>query len=121
MSDPDLFAGSQVTELTAEDFNIHGSSVQCLHPKCQHSDGWIMVYSPQCVHCHNKAPMWKKLASYTINDPQGLIGVVNGEKPENQLLIESLKVEGFPTFFYIHNDGLMFESQSELDELWSVL
>ncbi|CAG9854722.1 unnamed protein product [Phyllotreta striolata] len=66
---------------------------------------FVNFYSPNCHHCHELAPIWRKLAQ----ELEGVIriGAVNCE--EDFRLCHQLQIEAYPTLLYYEKEFHLYE------------
>ncbi|KAJ8922000.1 hypothetical protein NQ315_008638 [Exocentrus adspersus] len=68
---------------------------------------FVNFYSPNCHHCHELAPTWRKLA----RELEGVIriGAVNCE--DDYALCYQLSIEAYPTLLYYEKEAHLFEGE----------
>ncbi|XP_060524130.1 dnaJ homolog subfamily C member 10-like [Cylas formicarius] len=68
---------------------------------------FVNFYSPHCHHCHELAPVWRKLAQ----ELEGVvrIGAVNCE--EDYPLCYQLSIEAYPTLLYYQKEAHLYEGE----------
>ncbi|XP_017779588.1 PREDICTED: dnaJ homolog subfamily C member 10-like [Nicrophorus vespilloides] len=68
---------------------------------------FINFYSPQCHHCHDLAPTWRKLAA----DLEGVVRVAAVNCEEDFVLCHQLSIEAYPTLLYYEKEAHMYEGE----------
>lgn len=120
-----MFERSFVVELTDNDFVIsksrRSSVVRMKKNGKNKSFGYVLVYAPWCHFCQEKELMWKDLANQFHKKRTDFgIYVINSESNTARKIVSALKIEGFPTFFHLGEDGSieMYNAEStDLDSL----
>lgn len=65
------------------------------------SQAWFVnFYSPNCHHCHELAPTWRKLAQ----ELEGVIRLAAINCEEDYLLCHQLRIEAYPTLLYYEKE-----------------
>lgn len=82
-----------------------GSLTQIDSTSMTSGDWFIMFYAPWCSHCQSLHPTWSQLA----NELNGLVNVAAVDAIDNELSAHRFEIKGFPTLYYLHHHGQMFE------------
>lgn len=74
----------------------------------------VLIYSPQCPHCHTYMPLWKRLCKQSDRRAN----LVHMETPVySQLeLSEKKSIDGVPTVLFVDKEGNVKEAESPRDE-----
>ncbi len=74
----------------------------------------VLIYSPQCSHCHTYMPLWKRLCSQEARRAN----MIHMEAPVyNQLeLSEKKQIDGVPTVLFVDKEDRVSEAESPRDE-----
>lgn len=64
---------------------------------------FINFYSPNCHHCHELAPTWKKLAS----EFEGIVHIAAVNCEEDWVLCHQIKIHSYPTLMYYEKEVCM--------------
>ncbi|XP_050310725.1 dnaJ homolog subfamily C member 10-like [Anthonomus grandis grandis] len=62
---------------------------------------FVNFYSPHCHHCHEMAPMWRKLA----RELEGVVRVAAVNCEEDYPLCYQLSIEAYPTFLFYEKEA----------------
>ncbi|KAJ3650312.1 hypothetical protein Zmor_022007 [Zophobas morio] len=72
------------------------------------SQAWFVnFYSPNCHHCHELAPTWRKLAS----DLEGVVRIAAVNCEDDWSLCYQLSIESYPTLLYYEKQAHLHEGQ----------
>jgi protein disulfide-isomerase-like protein len=94
-----------VIELT--DSNL-GSLTQIDGTSMTSGDWMIMFYAPWCGHCQKLHPTWEQVAQ----ELRGAVNVAALDAIDNEQAAQRFEIKGFPTIYYLHHQGYMFEYDS---------
>jgi thiol-disulfide isomerase/thioredoxin len=74
----------------------------------------VLIYSPQCPHCHTYMPLWNRLCKQS----ERRANLIHMEAPVyNQLeLSEKKSIDGVPTVLFVDKEGRVSEAESPRDE-----
>ena len=74
----------------------------------------VLIYSPQCPHCHTYMPLWNRLRKQS----ERRANLVHMEAPVyNELeLSEKKSIDGVPTVLFVDKEGRVSEAESPRDE-----
>lgn len=74
----------------------------------------VLIYSPQCPHCHTYMPLWNRLRKQS----ERRANLVHMEAPVySQLeLSEKKSIDGVPTVLFVDKEGRVSEAESPRDE-----
>lgn len=74
----------------------------------------VLIYSPQCPHCHTYMPLWNRLRKQS----ERRANLVHMEAPVyNELeLSEKKPIDGVPTVLFVDKEGRVSEAESPRDE-----
>ena len=81
--------------------------------RLRHYDGFL-ICSPQCGHCHDLAPVWRRLARQL--DGVIRVGAVNCQ--DDFMLCRQQNIRSYPTLIYYGPDGAVhrFDNRHEKEE-----
>jgi len=106
-----------VPELTYDNFEFNSlQKSPIISSPYKGHQGMIMVYAPWCGHCANPElrnmyiTLSKELKKHDI-----YLTAINSTKPENEPLVETLGVQGFPTLMYFNKSGKLSEYKDSRD------
>ncbi|KAF5269548.1 hypothetical protein FQR65_LT17955 [Abscondita terminalis] len=66
---------------------------------------FVNFYSAQCHHCHELAPVWRRLSS----ELEGVIRIAAVNCEEDWALCRQLGIMSYPTLLYYEKDATMYE------------
>lgn len=74
----------------------------------------VLIYSPQCPHCHTYMPLWNRLRKQS----ERRANMVHMQAPVyNELeLSEKKSIDGVPTVLFVDKEGNVSEAESPRDE-----
>lgn len=106
----DLYLTKNIKNLNPYDFDIASSGKVSLKPHVYkdltNKVGYLVVHSPNCIHCVNYAPVYDSLAELA-NRKLFLASAFNSSQPGNEQILTALNIEAFPTikFFSVGGNG----------------
>ncbi|KAK4883034.1 hypothetical protein RN001_006353 [Aquatica leii] len=68
---------------------------------------FVNFYSAQCHHCHELAPVWRRLSS----ELEGVIRIAAVNCEEDWALCRQLGIMSYPTLLYYQKDSTMYEGE----------
>ena len=95
-----LYNGTNVIELTDDDFDLSGPEVNL-----KGGPGLIMAYSAQCPHCINKKDTYTELSNRLNNNGGYQIYAIHTLNPETNKVCKALNVMFIPAFFEVDKNG----------------
>lgn len=92
-----------VNELTLKNFKFENNNYKI--NKNNDKQGLLLIYAPWCGYSKLLAPEWRKFENKYQD--KYYIASLNSDKKNsgNNLIIEQIGVDGFPTIKYINKDG----------------
>lgn len=68
---------------------------------------FVNFYSPQCHHCHELAPTWRRLAA----ELEGVIRIAAVNCEDDWSLCYQLSVQSYPTLLYYEREAHLYEGE----------
>lgn len=88
-----------ITTLSKNDYEIN---------VLDQSQVWFVnFYSPRCHHCHEMAPMWRKLAT----ELEGIVRIAAVNCEEDYALCYQLSIDAYPSLLYYEKDSHLYDGE----------
>ncbi|KAJ8970385.1 hypothetical protein NQ314_001253, partial [Rhamnusium bicolor] len=73
---------------------------------------FVNFYSPNCHHCHELAPTWRKFAQ----ELEGVIRIAAVNCEDDYALCHQLSIEAYPTLLYYEKESHMYEGEKYIGD-----
>ena len=94
--------------LTTDDFRVN-NNVVLINPQIMKGNpGMLLVHAHWCGHCKHFMPIYQKMAAQLnqANDSFSCLAIESEElKKDNGVVSKALNVNGFPSIYWVAQDG----------------